>query len=326
MPPRGTTGRSSSSTGARGPTGPKGQARSSPAGNRSGAPGSVTRGSKATGFRGPTGPMGQSRRSPGGSGAGPTIRTRTLGAPGGRETSTFPNVRSDQRSVSEGYQMSRQPKSGPRGPTGPKGEVRGPVGRNAPTGRRGPIGPKGEPRAQTRSMVTGAGKRFGPMSNDVIDIRKRQGPIDPASAFQRYQAEVNRRQEAKFQQSKQKTISTQAGRLSKTGAQYGPMRAKIERDINETTVQRGARSRAREDRPPVSAGAQTQRFRQEVSRMLPNMMLPSRMNRAAKALGTSNRARNPSGNALYGNPPTAYKSGGFGMSPTRSSPRNKRGL
>lgn len=261
MPPRGTTGRSSSSTGARGPTGPKGQARSSPAGNKGGRAGSV------------------SRTSP-----------------------------------------------GPRGPTGPKGEVRGAVGRNAPTGRRGPTGPKGEPRAQTRSMVTGAGKRFGPMSNDVIDVRKRQGPIDPKSAFEKYKADTNRQLDANVQKMKQKTFSTQAGRLSKTGAQYGPMRAKIERDFNEKVAARSARSLSREDRPPLNVNAQTQRFRQEVSRMVPKTTLPSRMGMAEKAIGTYKRARNAFGNALYGNPPTAYKSGGFGMNPTRSSPRNKRGL
>ena len=253
MPPRGTTGRSSSSTGARGPTGPKGQARSSPAGMAGGKAGAVSRTS-----------------------------------------------------------------SGPRGPTGPKGEVRGPVGRNAPTGRRGPIGPKGEPRAQTRSMVTGAGKRFGPMSNDVIDIRKRQGPIDPVSAYENRVRDIMRDASQSYQNLRQKTISTQAGRLSKTGAQYGPTRAKIVRNSDLNMQQRAARNRTREDRAPLDVTARTQGFRQEVSRMVPKTTLPSRMNMAEKAIGTYKRARNAFGNALYGNPPTAYK-----VSPTRTPFRNK---
>jgi hypothetical protein len=167
-------------------------------------------------------------------------------------------------------------------------------------------------------MVTGAGKRFGPMSNDVIDVRKRQGPIDPVSAFEKRIADAGRRQEANIQKMKQKMISTQAGRLSKTGAQYGPMRAKIERDIDAKIAQRGARSLSREDRPPLNVNAQTQRFRQEVSRMVPKTTLPSRMNMAEKAIGTYKRARNAFGNALYGNPPISYK-----VSPTRTPFRNK---
>ena len=254
MPPRGTTGRSSSSTGTRG----------------------------STGRRGPTGPKGEAR-----------VGAFSQSLRGGKST-------------------------GLRGPTGPNQERKAPMGRNAPTGRRGPTGPKGEPRAQTRSMVTGAGKRFGPMSNDVIDVRKRQGPIDPKSAFEKYKADTNRQLDANIQKMKQKTISTQAGRLSKTGSQYGPMRAKIERDFNEKVAARSARSLSREDRPPLNVNAQTQRFRQEVSRMVPKTTLPSRMNMAEKAIGTYKRARNAFGNALYGNPPISYK-----VSPTRTPSRNK---
>jgi hypothetical protein len=72
MPPRGTTGRSSS-TGARGPTGPQGQARSSPAGAGGGRAGSVSR--TSTGARGPTGPKGQARTSPAGGRAGAVSRS-----------------------------------------------------------------------------------------------------------------------------------------------------------------------------------------------------------------------------------------------------------
>ena len=283
MPPRGTTGRSSSSTGARGPTGPKGQARSSPAGMAGGKAGAVSRTSSGpTGRRGPTGPKGEAR----------------VGA------------------FSQSLRGSKS--TGLRGPTGPNQERKAPMGRNAPTGRRGPTGPKGEPRAQTRSMVTGAGKRFGPMSNDVIDIRKRQGPIDPVSAYENRVRDIMRDASQSYQNLRQKTISTQAGRLSKTGAQYGPTRAKIVRNSDLNMQQRAARNRTREDRAPLDVTARTQGFRQEVSRMVPKTTLPSRMNMAEKAIGTYKRARNAFGNALYGNPPISYK-----VSPTRTPSRNK---
>lgn len=72
MPPFGTTGKSSAkggakSTGARGPTGPRGEARTSPAGGKAG---SVTR----SGPRGPTGPKGQARTSPAGGRPGAVSR------------------------------------------------------------------------------------------------------------------------------------------------------------------------------------------------------------------------------------------------------------
>lgn len=72
MPPNGTTGKSSS-TGARGPTGPQGQARTSPAGSGGGKAGSVSR--TSSGARGPTGPGGQARTSPAGGKAGATSRS-----------------------------------------------------------------------------------------------------------------------------------------------------------------------------------------------------------------------------------------------------------
>lgn len=81
MPPSGTTGKSSSKTGARGPTGPKGEARTSPAGSGGGKPGSVSR--TSSGARGPTGPKGQARTSPAGGKAGSTSRAPT------REKSSF---------------------------------------------------------------------------------------------------------------------------------------------------------------------------------------------------------------------------------------------
>lgn len=90
----------SKSTGARGPTGPSGQARSSPAGNKGGGPGSVSRtGSSAPkgGYRGPVGGGGQPRTSPAGNkggGAGAVSRSNA--------------------------------KTGPRGPLGPQGQAKKP--------------------------------------------------------------------------------------------------------------------------------------------------------------------------------------------------------
>ena len=66
-------GKSSSKGGARGPTGPQGQARTSPAGSGGGKAGSISRSS--SGPRGPAGPKGQARTSPAGGKAGSVTRT-----------------------------------------------------------------------------------------------------------------------------------------------------------------------------------------------------------------------------------------------------------
>ena len=111
MPPNGTTGKSSSA-GARGPTGPQGQARTSPAGSGGGKAGSVSR--TSSGARGPTGPGGQARSSPAGNAGGKAGATsRSAG--------------------------SKNTGGGARGPTGPQGQARtSPAGGKPGTVSRAP--------------------------------------------------------------------------------------------------------------------------------------------------------------------------------------------
>lgn len=100
--------------GVRGPAGRLGEPRSSPAGNRSGAPGSVVRGDKATGFRGPTGRLGQGRTSPTGRKPGADIKDSRWSYPVspmdkkarvGQEAARY-----DQRSILEGYRIGQEMK------------------------------------------------------------------------------------------------------------------------------------------------------------------------------------------------------------------------
>lgn len=173
------------------------------------------------------------------------------------------------------YQASR-PKTGPRGPLGPKGEVRAPVGRNAPIGRRGPTGSRGEQKLVSVSGEVGAGKKYGPVSRDVQDVRRLQGP--PNLSFADRRALVEERLGAEVERAKQNMFSDFAGDVARTGAQYGPLRNQYAKEINESlgrTARNEALKNLNMDRS-MSPAAETSAIRRSASSMIPAARLPSR--------------------------------------------------
>lgn len=193
---------------------------------------------------------------------------------------------------------------GLRGPTGPNQERRAPVGRNAPTGRRGPLGPQGEPRSPVKSPVRGFGKRFGPLSNDVQDIRKMQGPPRPPTV-EDINNEYGRRTRDIMNRYNRDIVSDLAGTRSKTGAQYGANRAMLQDKLNKARsaeVKKDVIRNVNVDRS-LDPTRDTAGFRKQVSAMVPKTTLPSKMNLAEKIGSGYRRARNAFGNALYGPPP-----------------------
>lgn len=261
MPPNGTTGKSSS-TGARGPTGPQGQARTSPAGSGGGKAGSVSR--TSSGARGPTGPQGQARSSP-------------AGNAGGKAGAT-------SRSA---------------------GNSRASTDTNAPTGRRGPTGPSGEAREPARNLVTGAGKRFGPMANNVVDIRKMQGPPKPPTVEQYTEDWADREQRRKMQQL-DRYASEVGGQLAKTGAQYGAMKQAVIRNKIDAVATRNRNAQIRERNRDRSLSPMRDTVNRDLSRALPDTKLPSRVT-------AFDRVRTGVSNAIYGKPanrqPTVNRTG-----------------
>lgn len=250
---------SSGSTGSRGPTGPSGQARSSPAGNRGGVPGSVSR-SSVTGYRGPTGPQGQARTSPAG------LRGGAAGS------------------------VSRAKPTGLRGPLSPSGASRQ-IGRNAPVGRRGPLGPQGQVRSSPVSKIQGAGKKFGPVSSEFSDYSRWQGPPTPEASFEKAINDYNREINEIERKRDSIDISRIAGKLSQTGAHYAPTRTQIARDLEafrQSTVDKDRLRNSNLDRQ-LMPNLETRAFRQELSRLVPNVRLPS--NSGFRAGGVVKKAK-----------------------------------
>ena len=277
MPPGGTTGKSSSKTGARGPTGPQGQARTSPAGSAGGKAGSVSRtstaGGKSSGTtrmstaatnknpRGPTGPQGQARTSPAGSGGG--------GA--GSISRNSGSVRTNKPAATTG--------SGVRGPLGPQGERRAPV-----------------------NTVTGAGQRFGPMANEIVDRRRMQGPPTQDQAYYQMARDFERRLRDIDRFREQEALSTVAGIFSKTGAQYGPTRTQIARDNAKYKAADARNYMVQNTNRDRMSNPYKDTVSPEISRAVPNVKLPSRMTTFDKAAQAYSKARQSFGNALYGEP------------------------
>lgn len=262
MPPNGTTGKSSSKTGARGPTGPQGQARTSPAGPGGGKAGSVSR--TSSGARGPTGPQGQARSSP-------------AGNAGGKAGAT-------SRSA---------------------GNSRASTDTNAPTGRRGPTGPSGEAREPARNLVTGAGKRFGPMANNVVDVRRMQGPPKPPT-IREYIRDWAEREQQQKRQELDRYASDLGGQLAKTGAQYGVTKNAIIRDELNAEATRNRNAQIRERNRDRSLSPMRDTVSRDLSRALPDTKLPSRVT-------AFDRVRTGVSNAIYGKPanrqPTVNRTG-----------------
>lgn len=245
------------STGARGPTGARGEVRSSPAGDKGGKAGSVSRNPGAmrgssqttkTGYRGPTGPAQQPRSSPAGN---------KNGAPGA---------------------VSRA---------------------KTTTGPRGPTGPQGQRRAAPQSGYTGVGKRFGKPANEVIDLRKMQGPPTPPTP--RDVADAGWRKYRDLERAYQnEAISTIAGNMAPTGAQYGMKRAQIRdafTDMNAREARNYALKNSNLDRSSMPMRDTVSR---DISRSLPTTALPSRAGVFDKMKGAYKAARKSIGDALYG--------------------------
>ena len=143
-----------------------------------------------------------------------------------------------------------------------------------------------------------AGKRLGPMSPDVQDMRKWQGPPDRQTAVEKTMIDYGQRMSEMSRLQDQRDLSEVSGYLSPTGAHYGPTRAQLGREI-DTMRQNMANAMSLRDKnadrrrtPDPSAAP----FRQEVSGMLPASRLPSQVSRS-----TSGPVNRLSGNQAFQN-------------------------
>lgn len=269
--------------GARGPTGPQGQARTSPAGGKAGA---VTR--SAPSKPASTASKGSSSVSRISGGTAGSNQSKFAGPSGSSRSpvSSKPSVRAPAASAAAA--KSSASKTGLRGPLGPQGQPRSPIGRNPPTGRRGPLGAKGEPKLVSVSGEVGAGKKYGPMPRGgVVDLRRMQGP--PNYSIRDYIDQYRDKVAQAQQRYKQEAISGMAGDVAKTGAQYGPLRAQYEREINDAfgrTARNYALQNVNQDRS-LDIRGDTAAFRRDVSSSLPAARLPSRTGNVSS--GPSNR-------------------------------------
>lgn len=252
--------------------------------------GKTTSSNRSTGARGPTGPQGQARSSPAGDKGGKAGAVSR--SPGGLRSSS-------------------PAKAGPRGPTGPQGQPRSsPAGNKngAPgavsrakttTGPRGPTGPLGQRRAAPQSGYTGVGKKFGKPANEVIDLRKMQGPPTPPTP--RDIADAGWRKYRDLERAYQnEAISTIAGNMAPTGAQYGMKRAQIRdafRDMNEREARDYSIKSGNRDRMSMPM---RDTVSPEISAKLPNTAVPSRAGTFDKMRGAYKSARKSFGDALFG--------------------------
>jgi hypothetical protein len=136
------------------------------------------------------------------------------------------------------------------------------------------------------------------MSPDVQDIRKWQGPPDRQTAAEKRMFDRGQKMSEMRRLQDQQLRSTVAGKLSPTGAHYGPTRAQFGREI-DTMRQNKANAMSLLDKnadrrrtPDLSAAP----FRQEVSGMLPASRLPSQVSRS-----TSGPVNRLSGNQAFQN-------------------------
>ncbi len=199
------------------------------------------------------------------------------------------------------------------GASGSRGSsVGAPVGRssgtqakgNAPSGNKtvvggggggggGSTGSRGS--STVKPAPIEAGKRFGPMSPDVQDMRKWQGPPEPQAAYEKAFIEHARKANDLQRKQEAEAFSDIAGKLSRTGAQYGPARTQLERDTYASLQKRTAEARAfNQSNQPLSPDAGA--FRQEVSGMTPASRLPSQVSRS-----TSGPVNRLSGNQAFQN-------------------------
>ena len=201
------------------------------------------------------------------------------------------------------------------GASGSRGSsVGAPVGRssgtqakgNAPSGNKtvvggggggggGSTGSRGSSTVKPAPVQTG--KRFGPMSPDVQDMRKWQGPPDRRTAAEKRMIERGQKISDMRRLQEQQDLSTFAGNRSPTGAHYGPTRTQKGRELDAIRQSRVDAMSLRDknaDRRRTNAGADA--FRKEVSGMTPASRLPSQVSRS-----TSGPVNRFSGNQAFQN-------------------------
>jgi hypothetical protein len=153
-------------------------------------------------------------------------------------------------------------------------------------GGGGSTGSRGSSTVKPAPVQTG--NRFGPMSPDIQDMRKWQGPPDRQTAAKKRMVERRQKMSEMWRLKDQQDLSTFAGHRSPTGANYGPTRIQKGRELDamrQSQVDRKSLRDKNADRRRTNAGADT--FRQEVSGMLPAAKLPSHRDRTTS--GPSNR-------------------------------------
>jgi hypothetical protein len=164
-------------------------------------------------------------------------------------------------------------------------------------GGGGSTGSRGSSTVKPAPVQTG--DRFGPMSPDVQDYRKMQGPPDRFTTYEREALEYSRKMGDLRRKQESQALSEVSGYLSRTGAEYAPTRTQIGRDIDELRQSQATRRDLRNtnlDRQQMP-NANTKAFRQEVSGMLPAAKLPSHRDRTTS--GPSNRISVDSKNTLF---------------------------
>lgn len=179
---------------------------------------------------------------------------------------------------------------------------------NVPAGNKsfvggGGGGGGGSTGSRGSSTVTPApvqtGNRFGPMSPDVQDYRKMQGPPDRFSTYEREALEYNRKMGDLQRKQAAQDLSEVSGYLARTGAEYAPTRTQLGRDtaaFRQSEATRRNLRNANLDRQQMP-NANTKAFRQEVSGMLPAVKLPSSRDKTTS--GPSNRISVDPRNSLF---------------------------
>lgn len=164
-------------------------------------------------------------------------------------------------------------------------------------GGGGSTGSRGSSTVKPAPVQTG--NRFGPMSPDVQDYRKMQGPPDRFSTYEREALEYGRKMGDLRRKQEAQNLSEVSGYLARTGAEYAPTRTQLGRDTAAFRQNEATRRNLRNtnlDRQQMP-NANTKAFRQEISGMLPAVKLPSSRDKTTS--GPSNRISVGSNSSLF---------------------------